>query len=178
MLATRRAALGDGQGCIAGAERNQLWPQHHVSYDGFSDVAAWVREKSDTRCGISLYSFATQAESGGVRLWRLAPGGHLRIRLGVDEDLDGSPDATDLEDTRRTGALRPRISPARARKGASARNRARGTPLARDRPSDERLGPPAEPSGVVDQTSSRVLADRLRAKHTSTGFGNASPAVR
>ena len=74
------------QGGVA-HQRNQLWPQHHVSYDGFSDVAAWVREKSDTRLRISLYSFATQAESGGVRLWRLAPGTY-RIRLGVDEDLD------------------------------------------------------------------------------------------
>jgi hypothetical protein len=73
-------------------QRNQLWPQHYVSYAGFTDLAAWVRERSDTRLRIWLYSFAPGEERGTLRLWRSAAGS-FRLRLGPDSDLDGAPDS-------------------------------------------------------------------------------------
>ena len=72
-------------------QRNQLWPQHHVSYEGLSDFAAWVREKSDTRLRIWLYSFAGHSERGALRMWRARSGRYL-LRIGRDTDLDGAPD--------------------------------------------------------------------------------------
>ena len=83
------------QGAWRTSAANQLWPQHHVSYDGFSDVAAWVRENGVRACGSAL-QLSRRRPRSLWHAWRRV----LRIRLGVDEDLDGSPDATDLEDTR------------------------------------------------------------------------------
>lgn len=50
-------------------QRGQLWPRHVLSYEGFSDLAAWVRERSDERVRVELFSFADSAESGRVRWW-------------------------------------------------------------------------------------------------------------
>jgi len=81
-------------------ERNQLWPRHYVSYGGFSDFAAWVRDKSDTHLKIRVYSFAKQDESGFVRVWR-TPLGEYEVRFGKDADGDEAPDA-DAETRRLT----------------------------------------------------------------------------
>ena len=72
-------------------ERNQLWPRHYVSYQGFSDFAAWVRDKSDTHLKVWLYSFADKAEDGRVRVWR-TPLGKYAVAFGEDGDGDASPD--------------------------------------------------------------------------------------
>ncbi|MGD8240965.1 MAG: hypothetical protein PVH68_20605, partial [Armatimonadota bacterium] len=72
-------------------ERNQLYPRHYVSYEGFSDFAAWVREKSDERLRLWLYSFAERAEEGLIRVWR-TPLGTYRVTIGPDADGDGAPD--------------------------------------------------------------------------------------
>lgn len=55
-------------------ERNQTWPRHSVSYEGFSDLSAWVTEKSDEHLEIDLVSFATEVENGRIRVWNLRPG--------------------------------------------------------------------------------------------------------
>ena len=72
-------------------ERNQLWPRHYVSYEGFTDFAAWVREKSDTHLKVWLYSFSDRAERGKVRAWR-APLGTYSIQFGPDENADEQAD--------------------------------------------------------------------------------------
>ena len=72
-------------------ERNQIWPRHYLSYDGYTDVAAWVREKSDTELHVWLYSFASKAEDGVVRTWR-TPLGTYRVSFGPDADGDVRPD--------------------------------------------------------------------------------------
>ncbi|MBM4051026.1 MAG: hypothetical protein FJ279_38505, partial [Planctomycetes bacterium] len=73
-------------------ERNQLFPRHYVSYESFSDFAAWVREKSDDHLLLWLYSFASKPEDGKLRVWR-APFGQFRVTAGPDADADGQPDA-------------------------------------------------------------------------------------
>jgi hypothetical protein len=95
-------------------ERNQLWPRHYVSYAGFSDYAAWVREKSDTRLRVWLYSFADAEESGFVRFWR-APLGEYEVLFGPDADGDGAPDAaTPTRHTLHRSAVLPvRLPPRR-----------------------------------------------------------------
>ena len=72
-------------------ERNQLWPRHYVSYEGFSDFAAWVREKSQERIRVWIYSFAATEEAGKVRVWR-SPHAEYRVVFGPDADRDGLPD--------------------------------------------------------------------------------------
>jgi len=72
-------------------ERGQLWPRHYVSYKGFSDFAAWVRKRSDTRLNVWMYSFADKAEDGFVRVWR-TPLGEYRVRFGQDRNGDAVPD--------------------------------------------------------------------------------------
>jgi hypothetical protein len=80
-------------------QRNQLWPQHDVSYEDFSDIAAWVREHTGDRLRIWLYSFAPDTQRGSVRFWRLAPG-RYRVRVGPDSDSDGIPDTGEERDLR------------------------------------------------------------------------------
>lgn len=72
-------------------ERNQIWPRHYVSYRGFTDFAAWVREKSDRHVKVWLYSFAERPERGEVRLWR-GPLGQYRVDFGPDADGNAVPD--------------------------------------------------------------------------------------
>jgi len=62
-------------------QRNQLWPRHAVSYEGFSELAAWVRERSAERVAVDLYSFADGPETGRIRLW-LAGAGTWELRTG------------------------------------------------------------------------------------------------
>lgn len=62
-------------------ERNNLWPRHWVSYTGFGDFAAWLREKSEGRLKLWLYNFKDVPESGAVRVWR-SPAGTYRVRSG------------------------------------------------------------------------------------------------
>lgn len=73
-------------------ERNQTFPRHYVSYEGMSDFAAWVREKSDEHLLLWIYSFAPQAEQGTLRVWR-TPFGRYRVTVGPDADGNGQPDA-------------------------------------------------------------------------------------
>jgi hypothetical protein len=77
-------------------ERNQMFPRHYVSYEGFADSAAWVREKSDEHLLIWLYSFSPRAEDGKVRVWR-TPYGRYKVTMGGDADGDGQPDAGGVE---------------------------------------------------------------------------------
>jgi hypothetical protein len=72
-------------------ERNQLWPRHYVSYEGFADFAAWVREKSDTSLRLWLYNFAEETDAGRLRVWR-TPLGEYEAVLGPDANADGKPD--------------------------------------------------------------------------------------
>lgn len=88
-------------------QRSQLWPQHYVSYEGLTDFAAWVREKSETRLRIWLYSFASGPENGSLRLWR-ARSGRYALRMGEDSDEDGTPD-----DVRPTEVTLGRFAPIR-----------------------------------------------------------------
>lgn len=71
--------------------RNWLWPNHYVSYQGFSDFAAWVREKSDPGLKIWIYNFAPREEKGILRVWR-TPLGEYELHLGEDKNKDGVPD--------------------------------------------------------------------------------------
>lgn len=62
-------------------ERNDLWPRHWVSYGGFGDFAAWLREKSEGRLKLWIYSFKDGPDPGVVRVWR-SPAGTYRVRFG------------------------------------------------------------------------------------------------
>lgn len=78
-------------------ERNQLWPRHYISYSGFTDFTAWVREKSNTHLKVWLYSFADHAESGTIRFWR-TPLGTYRVRMGP-ADEKGNLTSASLDQT-------------------------------------------------------------------------------
>ncbi|MFQ5515276.1 MAG: LamG-like jellyroll fold domain-containing protein [Myxococcota bacterium] len=80
-------------------ERNQLWPRHHVSYSGFSDLSAWVLDHSPAGLRIWLYSFASKPEEGALHFWRVPPG-RYRVRVGPDTDADGHPDAAQEREVR------------------------------------------------------------------------------
>lgn len=73
-------------------ERNQIWPRHYVSYSGLSELAAWVRKKSNTSLRVWIYSFAPHAEQGSVRVWR-TPLGRYRVRFGPDANADEQVDS-------------------------------------------------------------------------------------
>jgi hypothetical protein len=95
-------------------QRNQLWPQHYVSYEGFSDLTAWVSEKSERKLRIWLYSFAPHAESGRMRLWR-AQSGRYQLRIGPDSDRDGAPEGAERSELRlrRFSSVPLRLEPGR-----------------------------------------------------------------
>ena len=95
-------------------ERNQLWPRHYVSYAGFSDFAAWVRDKSNTHLRIWLYSFSDTPEDGLVRVWR-TPLGQYQVHFGEDLDGDERPDepATRELTLHRSASIPVRLPPRR-----------------------------------------------------------------
>ncbi|MBT3380542.1 MAG: hypothetical protein HN742_00170 [Lentisphaerae bacterium] len=76
--------------------RNQLWPRHYVSYEGFSDLTAWVRRRSNTALTVWVYSFAQEAEAGAVRVWRTEHGNY-RVSFGPDTDGDEEPENPSIQ---------------------------------------------------------------------------------
>jgi len=79
------------------AKRNfPLWPRHHVSWEGLSDFAAFVVEKSDEHLKVLLFNFEQAEAEGLMRVWRLAHGTY-RVRLGPDADGDWQMDTVASE---------------------------------------------------------------------------------
>jgi hypothetical protein len=77
--------------------RNYIYPTHSVSWEGFSpDFAAWVLETTPRKLSIIAYNFQEQPQSGRIRVWRLEPGTYM-LRLGPDQDEDGTPDAAVMQ---------------------------------------------------------------------------------
>ena len=80
-------------------QRNEIFPRHHVSYEGLnSNYAALVLEGSPKRLRVLLYNFDKRSQKGRMRVWQLENGTY-RVRFGPDANEDDKLDSVSWEKT-------------------------------------------------------------------------------
>jgi len=73
--------------------RNQIFPMHHVSWEGTGgDLAAWVLDKSDQHLKLLACNTSDAPLDCRMRVWKLSHGNY-QISIGEDADEDGEFDA-------------------------------------------------------------------------------------